>query len=196
MTENCIFMLLFIYTIVHGASWHSRSNRTPVCYSKVGGFFPSTPINTVYIYIFFFLNKSWDNVGNWIEIPFFSAVSLITGVSLFLESAPWSEISLFSFRRPWRYFLIAAGLALIWNDTAFLYRFQKCRTSLSLQPYRERSGLINIHIWRKKSLEADNCSGELWPSAVWNGWFNPLNKAWRGKADRTLITGSRYYNYQ
>lgn len=49
---------------------------------------------------------------------------------------------------------------------------------------------------KKKSLQADNCSGELWPAAVSNGWFNPSNKAQHGKVDRTLITGSRYYNYQ
>lgn len=87
----------------------------------------------------------------------------------------------------------------VWSDTAFLCPATSLfHHFIFLQLHRERSGLINIHIWRKKpsSLQAANCSGELWPSAASSGWFNPLNEAWHGKADRTLITGSWYHNYQ
>lgn len=106
-----------------------------------------------------------------------------TGVSLF-SSGRWC-------------WLLAAGPALIWNDRAFLHRFQEGRTSLFMRSDGGRSALINTHIWRKKKgLQGDSCGAELWPAAVSNGWFNPLNKTRCAKADRTLITEWRYCNYQ
>lgn len=88
-----------------------------------------------------------------------------------------------------------SGSDLKWQSvSAPLPRGQK---SLFMRSDGGRSALINTHIWRKKKgLQGDSCGAELWPAAVSNGWFNPLNKTRCAKAGRTLITEWRYCNYQ
>lgn len=94
----------------------------------------------------------------------------------FILAISTAGISLFSSGR-WCW-LLAAGPAVIWNDTALLHRFQESRTSPFMKADGGRSALLNTHIWRgKKSLQDDSRGAELWPAAVSNGWFNPPNKA-------------------
>lgn len=179
-TENCGF---YAHICLHSCSWCWLAQPEPQSCSLLlrGCFFPSPHPQTA---------------GNWTEIPSFSAVSLtedvscVHGISTMVRNFPHSfleTVLVFSYGSRSEMTQHFCALKIIFFIILYFFFCIGKEVGSSIYTFGEK---------KPNNLHAASCSGELWPSAASKGWFNPLNEAWRGKADRTLITGSWYYNYQ